>query len=193
MLQNVHDMTDAEIIEKTLVDQAFFGQIVVRYEGKLLRYIQRLGVYSREDCQDVLQEVFIKVYRNLHAFDATFSFSSWIYRIAHNEAISLYRKKHARPEGHLIDEGDERVFREIAGGDDVETLYDTELNAQRVQAALAKLEDKYRDVLILRFFEHMEYEDISDVLKIPIGSVGTLIHRGKKRLQNILNTEQLRV
>ncbi len=193
MQENVHDMTDAEIIEKTLDDQVFFGHIVMRYEEKLSRYMQRLGVRSREDRQDVLQEVFIKVYRNLHAFDATFSFSSWVYRIAHNEAISLYRKKNVRPEGHLIDEGDDRVFREMASGDGAEELYDKELNAQRVQEALEQLEEKYRDVLILRFFEHMEYEEISDVLKIPIGSVGTLIHRGKQRLRKILNTEHLRV
>jgi len=193
MLQDVCDMTDEEIIQMALREQAFFGHIVMRYEEKLSRYVRRLGVHGHEDRQDVLQEVFIKVYRNLHSYDATFSFSSWIYRIAHNEAISFYRKKNVRPEGHMIDEGDDKVFREMAAGEGVEEAYDKSLNAERIQEALASLETKYKDVLILRFFEHLEYEEISDVLKIPIGSVGTLIHRGKQRLQKALNTEQLRV
>lgn len=186
-------MSDEEIVRLALREEAFFAHIVMRYEEKLSRYVQRLGVRNHEDRQDVLQEIFIKIYRNLNSFDASFAFSSWVYRIAHNEAISFYRKKNVRPEGHLIDDGDERVLREMASGEDAEQQFDTALNADHVQGALAALDAKYRDVLILRFFEHMEYEEISDVLKIPIGSVGTLLYRGKKRLQKVLNTEHIRV
>lgn len=190
---NSPEMTDEEIVQMALAEPAFFGHIVMRYEEKLSRYIGRLGIRNNEDREDVLQEIFIKVYRNLNSYDSSFAFSSWIYRIAHNEAISFYRKKNVRPEGHLIDEGDERVLREIAAGDDAEVQFDKALNAELVQKALAELDPKYRDIMILRYFEHMEYEEISDVLKIPIGSVGTLLHRGKKQLQNVLNTEEIRV
>lgn len=190
---NSPEMTDEEIVQMALAEPAFFGHIVMRYEEKLSRYIGRLGIRNNEDREDVLQEIFIKVYRNLNSYDSSFAFSSWIYRIAHNEAISFYRKKNVRPEGHLIDEGDERVLREIAAGDDAEVQFDKALNAELVQKDLAELDPKYRDIMILRYFEHMEYEEISDVLKIPIGSVGTLLHRGKKQLQNVLNTEEIRV
>lgn len=192
-LQDVQDMSDEEIVRMALAEKAFFGHIVVRYEEKLSRYVMRLGITNNEDREDVLQEIFIKVYRNLNSFDTSFAFSSWIYRIAHNEAISFYRKKNVRPEGHLIAEGDERVLREIAAEEGAEEAFDKAINAQQVAEALSQLESKYRDILILRFFEHLEYEEISDVLKIPVGSVGTHIFRGKKRLRELLNTEKVRV
>ena len=74
-----------------------------------------------------------------------------------------------------------------------EKLFDVEVNAEALSAALAQLDKKYQSVLILRFFEYKEYEEISDILKIPTGSVGTLIHRGKKQLKEALDPEQIRV
>jgi len=187
------DMSDEEIVTMALRDNAFFAHIVLRYEDKLSRYIMRLGVRTVEDRQDVLQDIFIKVYKNLNGFDTSLPFSSWMYRIAHNEAISAYRKKNVRPEGHLIDEGDERLAREMAGGVSAEKEFDEHINAEVVSEALTHVDDKYRNALILRFFEHKEYEEISDILKIPVGSVGTLIHRGKKQLKQMLDTNKLNV
>ena len=187
------DLSDQEVVAMTLQDKAFFGHIVTRYEAKLSRYIERLGVRNAEDKEDVLQEIFIKVYRNLNGFDASLKFSSWIYRVAHNEAISWFRKKNVRPEGHLIAESDDLlslVATKEAGPDE---LFDQELNAEAVLAALNKIDDKYRDPLILRFFEHKEYEEISDILRIPIGSVGTLIHRGKQQLKKHIDHEHIRL
>ena len=186
-------MTDEEMTQLALRDKAFFGHIVTRYEERLSRYVLRLGVHTTEDREDVLQEIFIKVYKNLHGFDVSLSFSSWIYRIAHNEAISWYRKKKVRPEGHLVDEGDEVLSYVPSSEDSAEALFDKEINAVEVSRALRELNEKYRDPIILRFFEHKEYDEISDILKIPIGTVGTLIHRGKKQLEDILQEEQLRV
>lgn len=184
-------MNDEEIVGLALREQAFFGHIIDRYEAKLDRYIRRLGVHDEEDRADVLQEIFIKVYRNLNNFDRSLSFSSWIYRIAHNEAISWYRKRNVRPEGHLIVEGDD-VLKLISSSEQAsDQKFDTKGNTKEVERALNELEDKYRDVLVLRFFEHKEYAEISDILKIPTGSVGTLIHRGKQQLQEKLDQKAL--
>ncbi len=193
MLEKDIHMTDEEMIQLALRDKAFFGHIVMRYEERLSRYVLRLGVRTQEDREDVLQDIFIKVYKNIHGFDTSLPFSSWIYRIAHNEAISWYRKKNVRPEGHLVDEGDELLSYVPVVEDGAEVLFDRELNATEVARALKELSDKYRDPIILRFFEHKEYDEISDILKIPIGTVGTLIHRGKKQLVEVLETKQLRV
>ncbi len=193
MHEHTEHMTDEEIVSMALRDKAFFGHIVFRYEDKLSRYVLRLGVRNAEDRQDVLQDIFIKIYKNLNGFDTSLSFSSWVYRIAHNEAISAYRKKNVRPEGHLIDEGDEWVARESGALDTAEELFDQDINAQELQKGMTLLDDKYRSVLILRFFEHKEYEEISDILKIPTGSVGTLIHRGKSQLKKKLEEEHLRI
>ena len=189
----VQNLTDAEIVAKTLADKQFFGEIVDRYEAKLKRYVARLGVRNPEDQLDVLQDVFLKVYKNLNAFDSSLQFSSWIYRITHNEAVSWYRKKNVRPEGHLIADSEELIGFLSAKEDTQDQDFDKTVNATEVNAALLKIEAKYREAIILRFFEHKEYDEISDILKIPVGSVGTLLHRGKKQLANELNREAIRM
>lgn len=180
-------LTDSEIVARARVTPDAFALLVVRYEAKLNRYIKRLGIHRPEDREDVLQEIFIKVYRNLNSYDADLSFSSWIYRIAHNEAVSFYRKLSVRPEGHQIDDGDE-LFAWLPATEvpSVERLFDESVSSAVLSNALAILEPKYRDPIILRYFEYCEYDEISDILKIPIGSVGTLIHRGKKRLKDLI-------
>lgn len=181
---------DNELVALALRERAFFGNLVERYETKLERYIMRLGVRDVDDRADVLQEIFIKVYRNLNSFDQSLSFSSWIYRIAHNEAISWYRRQKARPEGYLVAEGDEIVkliSDEEAGA---EENFDKQIDKNLLLKALEKIDDKYRDVLVLRYFEGLEYEDIADVLKVPTGTVGTYVHRGKKQLREVLSANK---
>ena len=185
--------SDEELVSKTLENKEMFGMIVDRYQSKLTRYIARLGVRDLEDQLDVLQEVFLKTYRNLNGFDTSLQFSSWIYRIAHNEAVSWYRKKSVRPEGHLIADSEEMLSFISAKTESADVEFDKTVNAEQVNQALIKIEDKYREVIILRFFEHKEYEEISDILKIPVGSVGTLLHRGKKQLDAVLNQDSLRI
>ncbi len=185
--------TDEEVVLMTLRERSAFGVILERYEGKLARYITRLGVRNLEDRQDVLQDIFIKAYKNLNSFDTSLSFSSWIYRIAHNEAISSYRKQNVRPEGHLIADSEEVLDLLSAKEDGPEAEFDHAINAEEITKALTSIDDKYREAIILRYFEHKEYEEISDILKIPTGSVGTLIYRGKKQLYNALNLKTLRI
>jgi RNA polymerase sigma-70 factor (ECF subfamily) len=185
--------SDVELVKKTLIDKSVFGELVDRYEAKLKRYIARLGVRNPDDQLDVLQEIFLKTYKNLNAFDTSLQFSSWIYRIAHNEAVSWYRKLSVRPEGHLIGDSEEMLSFLSSKNDTADVVFDKNVNAREVNEALLKIDPKYRQVIVLRFFEHKEYDEISDILKIPIGSVGTLLHRGKKQLANALNKESLRI
>lgn len=180
------DIPDSDIVKQSLEHKEAFGVLISRYESKLDRYIRRLGVSGKEDREDILQDVFVAVYRNLNGFDTALSFSSWIYRITHNETMSWYRKRRVRPEGHLVEEGEEvllTVSDEEAGA---EALLEGALNAERLNDALQRLDARYRNVIVLRYFEHKEYNDISDILKIPIGSVATLLHRAKKKLKTEL-------
>ena len=185
--------SDEELVKLTLKDKEQFGQIVERYEAKLRRYITRIGVRNHDDQLDVLQEIFLKVYRNLNSFNSTFSFSSWVYRISHNEAVSWYRKKNVRPEGHLIADSEELLSFLSGNMETADEAFDKTINAENVNNAILRIPKKYKEVLILRYFEHKEYDEISDILRIPVGSVGTLLHRGKKRLANELNTKNLRI
>lgn len=186
-------MEDVEMVRLALQEQAFFGYVINRYEPKLDRYIRRLGVHDADDRADVLQDIFIKVYRNLNGFDQSMRFSSWIYRIAHNEAISWYRKRNARPEGHMVLDSDDVLNFLSNKEDSSEVQFDQEINADRLADALEKIDEKYRAVLMLRYFEHKDYNEISDILQIPIGSVGTLLHRGKHALRDVLNPDAVRM
>ena len=175
-------MTDEQLVSQTLEHKEAFGVLVRRYSDKLTRYIQRLGVFRREDAEDVLQNVFIKAYRNLNGFDPSLKFSSWIYRITHNEAMSFFRSRKARPEGSLI--GDSEIVLDVLPSLlDIESEASKSLDSDILRKALYKLDAKYRDVLVLRYFEEREYNEISDILQVPVSTVGTLISRAKKKLK----------
>lgn len=193
MLDETGQPTDEAVAALVLADKEQFGILMDRYEAKLRRYIARLGVHNPEDQLDVLQEIFLKTYRNINGFDTRLKFSSWIYRIAHNETISWYRKKNVRPEGHLVGDSEEILGFLSSSLDGADVQFDEKVNADVVNQALLQLDQKYSEVLVLRYFEHKEYEEISDILKIPIGSVGTLIHRGKKQLARAINTDEIRI
>lgn len=191
--QDLTALSDEALIAHILGDATQYALIVTRYEAKLDRYIRRLGVRVQEDREDVLQNIFIKAYRNLNGFDTRLSFSSWLYRIAHNEAISWYRKENVRPEGHLVDDAD-TILQFVQSAElQTQTAAVERINAHEMHRALGTLPEKYRAVLILRFFEHKEYEDISDILQIPVGTVGTLLHRGKRRLADAINNKAIDV
>lgn len=187
-LSEQSSLSDSDLVTLTLRERDAFVHLVERYEEKLTRYVRRLGVKTNEDIEDILQDIFIKVYKNLNAYDSSLPFSSWIYRIAHNEAISFYRKQRVRPEGHLVPQGDDVLLWQPAGDSTAaDKLFDQAVDAQVINQVLAQLSPKYSDPIILRYFEYKEYDEISDILKIPIGSVGTLIHRGKKLLATELS------
>jgi RNA polymerase sigma-70 factor (ECF subfamily) len=177
--------SDEKIAVAARTDTAHFAILIGRYSERLSRYLARLGVHTSEDREDILQNVFVKVYRNINGFDADLSFSSWVYRITHNEAMSFFRSRKARVEGHLADISNE-VLEQVSGELSADTETERRINMQHLAGALDKLDPKYRDVLVLRFFEARDYSDISDILQIPMGSVATLLHRAKARLKKEL-------
>jgi len=168
--------TDIELVGMSLEDSNHFLCLSKRYEDKLLRYIIRISKFSREDAEDVLQEVFIKTYFNLNGFDKELQFSSWIYRIAHNETVSAIRKKVVRPSISL------EVEDLVKFGDsfDMTKEMDNNFDRKMIDEALSKLDEKYREVLVLRFLDEKDYVEIADILKKPVSTVGNLILRGKK-------------
>jgi RNA polymerase sigma-70 factor (ECF subfamily) len=97
--------------------------------------------------------------------------------------MSFFRSRSVRPEGSLVPDG-ELALEQLSDKIDLEDHADRRLNREGLTKALYQLEPKYRDVLVLRYFEEKEYAEISDILQMPIGSVGTLISRAKKRLRS---------
>ena len=180
---NLSDEQLVEIIRKD--NQELYSEIIKRYDQKLSHYLRKF-IYDQDELEDVLQVVFIKVYKNLYGFNINRKFSSWIYRIAHNEALNHLRKY--SKERISLDEVEYKIIDEkIDVGGDV----DKKILKENIEKLLKKIREKYREPLILFYFEQKSYEEISDILRIPTSTVGTLISRGKKMLeaQIILNNE----
>jgi RNA polymerase sigma-70 factor (ECF subfamily) len=188
MDKEYENLSDKELVTIVLSNKEAFSVIIYRYEKALRRYISRLGVRDSRDAEDILQNSFIKVYRFLYSFDNSFSFSSWIYRIVHNETYDFFRTKKRRPEVTLDDDS-QQLFLNIETKDNPEQLFDKNVDKELLVKALENLDKKYKDVLLLRYSEDKDYKQISDILQIPEGSVATLIHRGKKALKTFLTKE----
>ncbi len=172
-------LSDLELVESVKKDLNAYRYIVERYESKLLRYIQRILYISTEDAEDILQEVFLKAYRNINSFNSKYSFSNWIYRIAHNEAVSFLRKKKIS----ISNIEDEEIFDRIPSEEDIEDDFLKSAKGSEVRDILSKLDRKYREVLVLRFFEEKEYNEIAEILHVSSGSVASLISRGKEKFK----------
>jgi len=188
-MQEISDKTDEELVVLTLKDQDNFLYLVRRYEPRLFRYVSRISNVSRDETEDILQDVFIKVYKNLNGFDPELKFSSWIYRITHNEVISNYRKYKNKVKIMSFDKDTEFV-KSLADEFDIEQDLNLVELKDKVLDILNRMSIKYRDVLVLRFLEGKSYREISDILKKPEGTVATLINRAKKEFLKILDKEQ---
>lgn len=175
-------MTDEEIVAMALENPEAYALIVERYEEKLLRYIIRILRSTKEDAEDILQDVFLSAYKNLNDFDRDLKFSSWIYRIAHNKVISHFRKVTARPKT-MTYEGDSQLLNILASEENIERDLEKKYNAEEVRNILDQLDEKYREVLVLKFLEDKDYKEISDILEKPMGTVATLINRAKKQFK----------
>ncbi len=185
MTQTFSPFTDEQLALAARDDVDAFGEIVERYEQPLLRYVLRLSDITQEEAEEVLQETFIKAWKNINEFDEGQKFSSWIYRITHNETISEYRKRKARGSKQRV-EWDEELFANLPGDIAVPRDVDRRLDAASIRQAVTWLPDNYRNAIILRYLEEKSYDEIADILRMPLGSVATLVNRAKKMLRDRL-------
>ena len=179
--------TDEELVQSVLLKRDFFGCLIDRYEAKIRRYIRRIMPGVGDDEDDLMQDIFIKAYVNIQSFDTGLKFSSWIYRIAHNEAVSWVRKKNVRPETVELGKDDFETFTKSI--EVFSNSSEQKLNNDEVNRILSLLSEKYRMVLVLKFLEGKNYKEISDILTIPMGSVATLVHRAKKQFIRIYSKQ----
>lgn len=180
-------LSDNEIVKLVVAkNQRAYQELMKRYQMKLYSYLRRL-IRNKEESEDLLQGVFMKVYRNIKSFDTRRKFSSWIYRIAHNEAVNFLKK---RSKKHFVS------IEDIQSVKDKLEITDTRKNPidswiakelkKEMQEALEKLPPKYKEVLMLRYYYDKSYEEMSKVLRKPVNTVGTLLNRAKKKLMVIM-------
>jgi RNA polymerase sigma-70 factor, ECF subfamily len=176
--------TDEELVKLALANRDAFLYLVNRYQNKLFGYIRKITDVNKEDAEDILQDIFLKAYLNLNDFDTSLKFSSWIFRIAHNEVISAHRKNKSRPQNNAVPL-DENIIESIAADFSIIKKIDEKILSEKVSSVLDKLKKECREVIVLKFLEDKSYQEISDIIKKPMGTVASLMNRAKKDFKKI--------
>lgn len=169
-------------------DTDAFAMLIDHYQPKLARYGKKF-LRDREDIRDLLQDIFIKAYTNLKSFDGARAFSPWIYRIAHNEFISELRKRAGKFVIPVFDF--DILFPHLASPETADrTAREKELTAA-LAACLDELDPKYREPVVLYYYEELSYAEIAEILQIPSSTVGVRIARGKALLKKIAEQKNI--
>jgi RNA polymerase sigma-70 factor (ECF subfamily) len=179
--------SDEELIERFQGGDLYaFDLIVKNYKQQLLNFVYRfLG--NQEEAEDVVQETFLRVFRNRSAYRRVAKFSTWIYTIAGNLARTELRRRRRRRFFSISEMGPHDKDYEIS--DEVfnpEAHTDGAMKDEIIQAEISRLSPKFREVIILRDVQELSYEEISKILRIPIGTVKSRVNRARLRLQNRL-------
>jgi RNA polymerase sigma-70 factor (ECF subfamily) len=185
--QKCQNLDDNKLVALSIDDSRYFYCLMKRYEEKLANYVRRFTYLSDDDIADIIQESFINTYQHLNDCDCNLKFSSWLYRIVHNQAIN-FMKKNKQSVKIDIENNDEFVDWLVA---DINIEKDTiKLHFNDyLKTILDKIKPEYKEVLILKFFEDKDYSEISDILQKPMGTVATLISRAKLQFKKIYETE----
>jgi RNA polymerase sigma-70 factor (ECF subfamily) len=191
-LKPIAESDDATLIAAVLAgSEAAFATLVVRYQDRVFRLLSR---YCRDaiECEDIAQEVFLKVYRKLHTFQQDSAFFTWLYRIAVNTATD-HLSRHSRRRLHLVEDEAVLDLGKKRNGDDaadptVQPALDAEL-AQVTRQILAKLPEKYRTILILREYEDLSYTDMAEVLDTNLGTIESRLFRARQRFKEALERQ----
>lgn len=173
-------------IEKRWVDDArhgdmdFFPELVTAYQNRIYAMAYR---FSAEDAEDIAQEIFIAVYRNISRFEGRSKLSTWIYRIATNTAINqLRRKKPTVPfEPDMLASG----ASPPADADIVQRSQEEEF-----RAVIGRLSPRYQEVIELYYFQELNYQNIADILQVPVRTVETRLYRARSKLKELLSEKE---
>lgn len=161
------------VIQAQLGDDDAFMKLVDHYSGRLLYYIRRL-LEDADRSDDILQEVWLMVYKKINTVRDASAFSVWLYRTARNRAIRLLRDESRYVFVEQYDKSD-------LIDDNSESLLVDDIN--KLHGVLTTLSPEHKEVIILRFFEEMSYQEISDIVGCSIGTVRSRIHYAKQELK----------
>ena len=179
------DGDEAELIERAKAgDTKAFGILVERYQRRVVGVAMAV-VHDQEDALELAQESFVRAFENIGKFESRSSFSTWLYRIAANIAIDFRRreKRHPTMRGEEAETEIQRLPSKL--GDSFNETQRSEM-AQRIKDALGQLTPEHRAAILLREVEGLSYDEISDVLQCPRGTVMSRLHYARNHLREIL-------
>ena len=175
---------DAHWIDQTLAgNSAAFGQLVRRYQDRLYNTVLHV-VGNAEDARDVVQDAFVQAFLKLETFQRASTFYTWIYRIAVNLAISHRRRR--RPVASVEHARESAGIEPVDGGDGPTEPLERDERCRQVRAAISRLNEEFRAVLVLREIDSCSYEAISQILELPIGTVRSRLARARIQLRDQL-------
>ena len=176
---------DAELIQQTLQGRpASFGVLVHKYQDRLFNAVVH-AMGNVEDARDVVQEALVQAFLRLETFQHSSAFYTWLYRIAFNVAASHRRRKHVTASVEQVREASGQ--EPVDAGMQPEEQLEQQERCQQVRQAIAQLSEEHRTVLVLRDMEDFGYEDIAQILTLPVGTVRSRLHRARMQLRDILN------
>ena len=178
---------DAELVLRAQGgDRAAFGDLVVRHQDRVFTML--VGVVGcHEEARDAAQEAFVQAWRKLSLFRGEAQFSTWLYRIAMNEALA--RRRRRRPAASLEQSKEQTGAEPIDHREDATASLASAEEVARVRAALADLPDDQRQILVLREIDGCAYEQIAEVLELPIGTVRSRLFRARLQLRDVLQRQ----
>ena len=169
-------------------EEAAFAEILSRYRSPIYNLCYRM-TRNAEDARDLGQEVFIKVFGLLDRFDENYAFSSWLFRIATNHCIDHLRRNRLRflsLDGALGQDGEEYELQLPDTGPEPDQVLERKEALERLTEVIAELPPHYRAITLLRHDQQLSYEEIAEVLSLPLGTVKARIHRARQQIQQML-------
>jgi RNA polymerase sigma-70 factor (ECF subfamily) len=182
-------LTDAELVARALGgSQEAFRELVVRFERPVFGLVARM-VHDPATAEDLAQEVFVKAFRHLDAYDPARKFSSWLFKIAHNSTIDFLRRGAPETVSLEAEEDDRGALAAVLAD---ESSADPQATAERRQMAralersIARLRPEYREAVLWRYVEGLSYQEICELTGQPLGTVKTNLHRARKELAGLM-------
>ncbi|WP_069131411.1 sigma-70 family RNA polymerase sigma factor [Rhodohalobacter halophilus] len=187
----LRQMSDEDVMEHLQAGvMEAFNIIVDRYKDRLHNFLYRY-THNHEDCEDLVQETFLRVYRSRQSYERIAKLSTWMYTIALNLAKSMYKKKQRMSLISIHADESDPDDREMQIQDTV-ILQDEELHlklsVQELEKALQQLNDDFREAVILRDIQQLTYEEIAEITDTAMGTVKSRINRGRQQLQEIIGS-----
>ena len=172
--------------------EAAFRELLVRYERPVFSLVFRM-VRDRTLAEDLAQEAFIRAFNAIDSYKSSYKFSNWIFKIANNHTIDYLRKKkldtisiHGSPHARTAEDTERTSLDlEARGETPAEYVEHRELGGQ-IENAIAGLRPEYRSVVLLRHVEGHSYDEIAEILELPLGTVKTYLHRARNELKQAL-------
>lgn len=186
-------LTDQEVVALARKGrESAYRELIDRYQRPILSLIYRL-VRDRELAEDLAQDAFIKVFNALDRYNPERKFSSWIFKIAHNTAIDQLRKKEldtlsidGSPHATSAEAVEASAIVPVSSDEDPEQYTSSREIGAHIEAAIGTLRPEYRTVIVLWHVEGRPYDEIAEIMELPLGTVKTYIHRARNELRKKL-------